>query len=70
MKNITFSADEGLIRKARERAVHEHTNLNAAFREWLTRYAHASRDDFDATMDALKSVRPGKTFSREELNER
>jgi len=70
MKNITFSVDEGLIRKARERAAHEHTNLNAAFREWLARYAHASRNDFDATMDSLKSVRPGKTFTREEFNER
>lgn len=70
MKNITFSADNGLIRKARERAASEHTNLNAAFRSWLARYARASSDDFDAIMDSLKSVRPGKTFTREELNER
>ena len=70
MKNITFSADEGLIQKARERAASDHTNLNAAFRGWLARYARASSDDFEALMDSLKSVRPGKTFSREELNER
>ena len=70
MKNITFSVDEGLIRKARERAAREHTNLNAAFREWLARYAHASREDYDTTMVSLEGVRSGKTFTREELNER
>ena len=70
MKNITFSADDGLIRKARERAAREHTNLNAAFREWLARYAHVSGDDYDIVMDSLDAVRPGKTFTREELNER
>ena len=70
MKNITFSVDDGLIRKARERAAHEHTNLNAAFRVWLARYAHASRNDFDTVMESLEGVRPGKAFTREELNER
>ena len=38
MKNITLSGDEALIQKAREKARRENTNLNAAFREWLSRY--------------------------------
>ena len=35
MKNITLSADEGLIEAARERARTEHTTLNEQFRLWL-----------------------------------
>jgi hypothetical protein len=35
LKNITLSADEELIRKAREKAQKEHTTLNASFRQWL-----------------------------------
>jgi hypothetical protein len=37
-RNITLGGDEALIRKAREKARHENTNLNAVFREWLARY--------------------------------
>ena len=39
MKNITLSADEGLIEAARERARAEHTTLNEQFRLWLVDYA-------------------------------
>lgn len=39
MKNITLSADEGLIEAARERARAENTTLNEQFRLWLTNYA-------------------------------
>jgi len=35
MKNITLSADESLIKAARERAMEENTTLNAQFRLWL-----------------------------------
>ena len=38
MKNITFNADEPLIRKAREKAAKENTTLNNHFREWLESY--------------------------------
>ena len=38
MKNVTLSADERLIRQARERARREKKTLNAVFREWLARY--------------------------------
>ena len=36
MKNITLSADEGLIEAARRRAAAERTTLNAEFRLWHT----------------------------------
>lgn len=69
MKNITFSANENLIRKARERAARDHTNLNAAFREWLARYAGVATD-YDAVMHSLEKVSSGRAFTRDELNER
>jgi hypothetical protein len=39
VKNITFSADEEVIERAREVAKAEHKTLNVAFREWLAGYA-------------------------------
>ena len=39
MRNITLSADAGLIDAARERASSENTTLNAEFRRWLEEYA-------------------------------
>jgi hypothetical protein len=72
MKNITFSADEGLIRKARERAAADNTTLNEEFRSWLEKYVERPRsgEAFTLLMDRLAYVKPGKSFSRDELNER
>ncbi|MGH9628942.1 MAG: hypothetical protein ACRD7E_11510, partial [Bryobacteraceae bacterium] len=39
VKNVTLTADEDLVERARLRAAKEKTTLNAAFREWLKRYA-------------------------------
>ena len=44
MKNITLSADETLIQRARLVARARETTLNAAFREWLEQYAEQSVD--------------------------
>ncbi len=41
VKNITLSAEEDLIERARLRAAKQKTTLNAAFRDWLRRYAGA-----------------------------
>ena len=38
LKNITLSADEKLILKARKKAESEHTTLNSQFRQWLENY--------------------------------
>jgi hypothetical protein len=72
LKNITFSADEDLIRRARERAAADRTTLNDEFRRWLEKYVERpeSAEAFADLMELFKYVRPGRTFSREEMNER
>ena len=78
LKNITFSADERLIREARRRAALENTTLNELFRAWLADYAE-QRDvegrqravaEYDQLMHDLSHVDAGRKFTREELNER
>ena len=72
LKNITLSADETLIERARQRAEAEHTTLNAEFCRWLAQYAERPRAvaDFQVLMARLEYAQAGKTFSREEMNER
>ena len=72
LKNITLSAEDELIRKARERAALENTTLNATFRQWLAQYTNTffKVDDFDQFMFSLSYVNPGQKFNRDELNER
>ena len=72
LKNITLSAEEELIEKARDKARRERTTLNATFRQWLHQYLGrgAKTADYGSFMDSLNYARPGKKFSRDELNER
>ena len=74
MKNITLSADEHLIEAARARAREEQTTLNEQFRVWLNAYAGRTQkaDAALATIKALQSKysTEGRTFSRDEMNER
>ena len=72
LKNITLSAEEGLIKKARTKARKDRTTLNSSFRQWLRQYANVSlkNDDYDWLMDSLKYVKTGGKFSREEMNDR
>ncbi len=72
MKNITLSADEDLIERARIIARSQRTTLNAAFREWLEQFAARSGDGkgFDALMKDLRHVDARGRFSREQMNER
>jgi hypothetical protein len=72
MKNITLSADEGLIEDAREVARRQQTTLNQAFRDWLESYAHpkSAAAEFDALMERLSYARAGRRFTRDERNER
>jgi len=71
-KNITFSAAEETIEKARVRARQQRTTLNEAFREWLDRYAghRPTAAEFDRIMASMRYVRAGRKFTREEMNER
>jgi hypothetical protein len=74
MKNITLSADEGLIEAARERARAEHTTLNEQFRRWLKDYARREQQA-DEAMAVVRELRGkvrtgGRRFTRDEMNER
>ena len=71
-KNITLSADEELIKAARERARKEHSSLNAEFRHWLRLFVREKDrvQSYRRLMDDLSEVDAGGRFSRDEANER
>ncbi len=76
MKNITLSAKEEAIEKARRVAVRNHSTLNQMFREWLETFNNQRLTD-EGVSDKLNSiweqanyVRVGKKLSRNEMNER
>ncbi len=72
MRNITLSADDELIDRARARAAAEHATLNEKFRAWLAVYVGQDRraQDFRVLMGQLAHVRSGRRFGRDEANER
>ena len=72
VKNVTLSADEGLIEKARACALEQKSTLNALFRLWLSdlvkqREAEERLKELDLR---LGYVRSGGKFTREQMNER
>ena len=72
LKNVTLSADEKLIRKARKKAEQDHTTLNSQFRQWLENYTSigTSSNDYENLMEQLSYSKPIGQYSRDELNER
>ena len=72
LREIAFSADDDLIRKAQEKAASEHTSLNVLFRVWLMQYVNDETQarEFDALMLSMDHVRSGRNFSKKEMNER
>jgi hypothetical protein len=72
MRNVTLSAEDHLIDRAREVAREQHKTLNEMFREWLAQVSGASdaAGEYQELMDSLSYVDAGRHFSREELNER
>lgn len=75
MKNITLSAQDDLIDKARRIAVNRNSSLNIMFREWLEGLNNSQTHDNqeDKLKDLWKRTnyaRVGKKLSREEMNER
>jgi len=72
LRNITLSAKKALIEQARRRAKIQKTTLNAEFRRWLEQYVETPQtvEDLSALMDRLSYAKTGKTFTRDELNER
>lgn len=73
-KNITFSAEDSAIERAREAARNRHTTLNEAFRDWLHSYGNGGSpsraEEFRALMQRLRYADAGRKFTREEMNER
>ena len=74
MKNITLSADEGLIEEARRIAAARSTTLNAEFRQWLADYVGRKRqaEKAMATIRELQDIyrTGGRKFTQDEMNER
>ena len=72
MKNITFSADEDLIEKARTLARSQRMTLNEAFRQWLAQFTASAGDAqrFDSLMRQMRHIKAGGHYTRDELNER
>jgi hemerythrin len=74
LRNITLSAEEQLIARARDKAGKAQTTLNVEFRKWLESYT-ATQDDaavrkFREVMQQLSNVDAGRSFTRDEMNER
>lgn len=71
LKNITFSADEVLIREARRQAALQNTTLNELFRQWLEQYV-AQEDAGQDFLELLERLGPRfvRKYTREEMNER
>lgn len=73
MKNITLSAEEGLIEAARERARSQNTTLNEQFRVWLANYAdqRTAAEGVEVIAKLQAYVRTGGIrLTREQMNER
>lgn len=72
LRNITLSADDILIQKARERAKKEHITLNELFRKWLKKYVNTENPKIYYTeiMNKLDYVHSDKKFTRDKLNAR
>lgn len=72
LKNITLTAEETLIKTAREKAQKQHTTLNNEFRRWLLHYVKQENvtDNYQALMDQLAYAYTTDKISRDEMNER
>lgn len=72
LKNITFSADEKSIDSAREKAINSRTTLNSLFNKWLSSYVKIGyvSNELDSFLNKISYVSSGRSFSRNELNER
>jgi len=72
LKNITLSADEKLIIRARKKAESEKTTLNFQFRQWLEKYTSMGKNsnEYDQLMQQISYAKPLRKYSRDEMNER
>ena len=75
MRNVTLSAADQLIDQARDKARAKGVTLNDEFRQWLASYVQApdgqsAVNRFRSVMQALPKTDAGRSFTRDEMNER
>lgn len=72
MKNVTFRISEESLNKAREKAAKEKRSLNKLINQWIKNYSATKDETFDVRryMKRIKGEKIGRTFTREEMNER
>jgi hypothetical protein len=72
LKNITLTAEESMIKAAREKALKQHTTLNNEFRRWLSHYIQQENiaGDYQSLMNTLAYAYTTEKISRDEMNER
>jgi len=72
MKNITLSANEDIIRKAKTKAQQNSTTLNSLFRKWLDDYTRDKNIalEIERFLSETEYAEAGRGFTRDEFNER
>ncbi len=72
LKNITLSAEEQVIARAREEAKRRGTTLNEEFRRWLADFAELTRrgDEYTELMGHLTYASPGAGSARPDRDTR
>ncbi len=76
MANVTLALDDALLQRARIKAVHEHTSVNAVVRELLALWVRdederaAAVERVSAALDAAEWRSGGAVWTRDELHER
>lgn len=72
MKNVTFRIQEEPLNKAREKAAKEKRSLNKLINQWIKNYSATKDEVFDVRqyVKRIKGEKIGRTFTREEMNER
>lgn len=72
LKNITLSAPQELLNKARKKALERNSTLNAMFRDWLESVARepSNVEEIRDLLATLSYAKAGRKVSRDEMNER
>jgi len=76
MSNLTITVEDGVLKKARVRALEEGTSINAVLRDFMEAYAGLRNEQASALHDLLalsaqvQSRRGDRRWTREELHER
>lgn len=76
MSNLTIAIDEGVLRKARIRALEQGTSVNALLREYLETYAGGAGEKQAAVRELIALSRKSRSrrgegaWTRDDLHER